>query len=581
MINKLLSMHNIKYVVSVDDCFSSLKREEMEAALYSELCVDLTPFETIISESSQADSIEDIKALREMGEDPSGAIRSLVENLEITSLQSCYDMCKKDEAIYTQERTGIISFLDALKSAGTIKEYLTFSSTAEANCFNVQDAGMDDGAILWLLDRNFMRVGESAEAGLVLAENLVKRVAGAENYIYILSAVEADSEKSEDDIEAEFDEVLSAKCSAETHSFIYYINKQRVLTSKLDRIAKSLAQGFKRKAFFELFQIYTDCFFDGLAEASTQIQKIRQKSLGFLFGRKVPQKGESYTDFAARLVQIFHNDEYNKAIAGKYTQIAEKKVYYEELCAVVADAVGNEKELNKAIIPYREMELFNKHVNAQHREIATGDIFAIDGAIYLLVSQSCDTYLRADGSRELMNATLLEIVDDAISRKYAYKLSCFTGMKNPTVVFRNIKQMPFEILDLCVYNTSGYAMVDVSDISAHKEALALYTNNYQLRFASIISKLAGVHSNCGIIKAFYEKPESVSAEAVKTAISVVQNTNPVLMNYKAVDAVLSYPVKRVCRLNELTTIDIIKDYGIMLSRIGHPFDFIDDKGQGE
>ena len=170
----------------------------MEAALYSELCTDLVPFEAILSESNQVESLEDIKVLQEMGEDPSGAIRSLVENLDSTQLQACYDLCKKDEAIYTQERTGIISFLDTLKSAGTIKEYRTFPSTTEANDFNVQDAGMDDGAILWLIDRNFLRVGESTEAGLNLAENLVKRVTGGENYIYILSAVESDSEKNED-----------------------------------------------------------------------------------------------------------------------------------------------------------------------------------------------------------------------------------------------------------------------------------------------------------------------------------------------------------------------------------------------
>ena len=39
------------------------------------------------------------------------------------------------------------------------------------------------------------------------------------------------------------------------------------------------------------------------------------------------------------------------------------------------------------------------------------------------------------------------------------------------------------------------------------------------------------------------------------------------------DTAISFPVRRICRLNELTTIDIIKEYGIMLSRIGQPFDF--------
>lgn len=581
MINKLLLMHNIQYIISVDDCFFAYKREEMESTLYSELCDDPTPFEAVLKTSNQAESIEEIKDCVDLGEDPNSLIHSLVENLDVEHLQACYEICKKEGELFVQERVGITAFLEKLKDEGTIKGYWTFASTTEANDFDVRQAGINEGAILWLLDRNFMRVEESADAGLVLAENLVKRTSDVQNYIYILSAVDVDSEESEDDVEAKFDEVLSSKCSAQTHSFIYYINKQRVLTNNTNRIAKSLAQGFKRKACFELFQIYTDCLSDSLSEANTEIQKIRQKSLGFLFGSKVSKNGESYTDFAARLVQIFHNDEYNKAIAGKFDQIASKKKYYEDLCAVVADAVGNEKELTETIIPYREKELFNKHINAQHCEIATGDIFSIDGSVYLLVSQSCDTYLRADGCRELNNATLLEIVDDTKQRKYAYKLSCFTGMKKPTVVFRNLKQIPFEILDLCVYNTSGHAMADISDISVHEEALALYTKNYQLRFASIVNKLAEVHSKCSIVKAFCENPESVPAEEIKTAIGVVQGANPELMHYEAVGTMLSYPVKRICRLNELTTIDIIKEYGIMLSRIGHPFDFLGDKGSEE
>ena len=576
MINKLLLMHNIQYIISVDDCFFAYKREEMEATLYSELCDDLTPFEAILKTSNQAESIEEIKDLVDLGEDPNSLVHSLVENLDVEHLQACYEICKKEGELFVQERTGITSFLEKLKDEGTIKGYWTFASTTEANDFDVRQAGINEGAILWLLDRNFMRVEESADAGLVLAENLVKRTSDVQNYIYILSAVDVDSEESEDDVEAKFDEVLSSKCSAQTHSFIYYINKQRVLTNNTNRIAKSLAQGFKRKACFELFQIYTDCLSDSLSEANTQIQKIRQKSLGFLFGSKVSKNGESYTGFVARLVQIFYNDEFNKAIAGKFEQIAIKKKYYEDLCEVVADSVGNEKELTKAVMPYRKKELYNTHINAQHCEIATGDIFEIGGATYILVSQSCDTYLRADGSRELKQATLLEIVDDTIPRKYAYKLSCYDEMRKPAVVFRNKLQIPFEVLDLCVYNKSGQAMADVSDMTKHEKALSLYTKNYQLRFTVVVNELAKLHHQRCIIKSFYENPGSVSMDTIKEAVSVVQNTDPVLMNYEAVDDVLVFPVKRVCRINELTAIDIIKEYGTMLSRIGHPFDFIDD-----
>ena len=37
MINTLFSMHNIKYIISVDDCFFARKREDIEATIYSEI----------------------------------------------------------------------------------------------------------------------------------------------------------------------------------------------------------------------------------------------------------------------------------------------------------------------------------------------------------------------------------------------------------------------------------------------------------------------------------------------------------------------------------------------------------------
>ena len=63
MINKLFSMHNIKYIISVDDCFFAHKREDMEAIVYSEMCISLDPFQAILSSSDPA---EEANAINEM-----------------------------------------------------------------------------------------------------------------------------------------------------------------------------------------------------------------------------------------------------------------------------------------------------------------------------------------------------------------------------------------------------------------------------------------------------------------------------------------------------------------------------------
>lgn len=575
MISTLFSMHNIKYIISVDDCFFAHKREDMEAIVYSRICMSLDSFKDILLVSSQSEKLDEINEMLELKSDASTLIQSLVENLEMEILQKCYEVCEENGSTYTEERDGIIAFLESLKSSGQIKEYRTFSSTTEANCFNARAEGMTDGAILWLLDRNFSRVEESAEAGLALAENLVHQADDIDRYIYVLSAVDADSNQSEDDIEIEFDKLLAENCSAVTHSFIYYINKQRILTNNPEKIAKSLAQGFKRKACYELFQLFTDCLSDGLTDASTKIQKVRQKTLNFLFANKIQENGESYTDFAGRFVQLFHYDEYNRAVAQNYAKIALKAKYYEALYSVIHDNPGNAKELTDALKEYREIELYNRHVNAQHCEVATGDIFAIDSSFYLLVSQSCDTYLRKDGNRKIKDATLLEISDDSTDREYSYRLSCFSTMKKPTVVFHSFKILPFEILDLCTFNASGQADVSIKEITEFEEELKLYTDNYRLRFGKVLERVGEVHTNRTLLQKFWDDPSSVSTEDAYKAHIALDDVDPNLKKYNFVDSCISFPVKRICRLSELTTIDIIKRYGAMLSRIGQPFDFVD------
>lgn len=576
MINKLFSMHNIKYIISVDDCFFAYKREDMEAIVYSEMCISLDPFQAILSSGDQAEEANAINEMMKLGTDTSALIQSLVENLEKENLCKCYEICEENGITYTEERDGITSFLEGLKNSGQIIDYRMFASTSEANCFDTQAAGMTEGAILWLLDRNFLRVGESADAGLALAENLVQRTDGIDRYIYVLSAVDTDSQQSEDDIEIEFDRVLAEKCSAETHSFIYYINKQRILKNKSDRVAKSLAQGFKRKACYELFQLFNDCLSDALADASTKIQSVRQKTLNSLFTNKVQKNGESYADFAGRFVQIFHYDEYNKAIAQKYNDIALKAKYYELLCTVISDNPGNNRELTDILKEYREIELYNRHVNAQHCEIATGDIFEIQGSFYLLVSQSCDTYLRKNGERKLREATLLEISDDGIKREYSYPLSCFSTMKKPTVIYHSLKILPFEILDLCTFNVSGQATVVINNINDFETNLKLYTTNYSERFRKVLDRLTKIHVNKTILQKFWSDPSSVPLEEAHKAHAILEATDANLKRYEIFENIISFPVKRICRLNELTTIDIIKEYGVVLSRIGQPFDFTND-----
>lgn len=572
MISTLFSMHNIKYIISVDDCFLTQKREEMEAIVYSEMCGSLDPFKPTLSSCGYDEAVAEIDEMHSMGVDTSALIRAFLSELKQEQLLMCYELCEENGTTYTKERDTILTFLEGLKADGLIVGYHTFPSTNEANQFNTQEAGMTEGAILWLLDRNFNRAGESEEAGLKLAENILSRKNTVQNYIYILSAIEPSSDRTEDEIEAEFDKVLAANCLPDAHSFIYYISKRRLETKNNTKIAKSLSQGFKRKACFELFRLLDSCLSDGVSAASGRVQQIRQRTLNYLFANKASVRGEPYIEVAARLVQIFQQDEYNKAIAGQHCIIAQKARYYEKLCTTISEAAGNEQELTSTLKEFRDLELYDKHLNEKHCEIATGDIFKIENSYFLLVSQACDTCLRSDGHRKLAVASLLEIQDNK-QTQFSYPLSCFLDMKKPVVLYQAMKSIPFDILDLCVFNANGQAAIVLNDIAAFEMVLENFTQNYRTRFCEVLETITKVQKHKTTLDTFLSGSADITAKEAKDAYEYLESLDPNMKKYDNAEIAIAYPVQRIARLNELTTIDIVKEYGIALSRIGHPFDF--------
>ena len=565
-------MHNIKYIISVDDCFFAPKRENMEAVVYIKMCNSMDPFREILSSCNQDEAVVAIDEMMSMGQDPSALIYQLLNDLSATELSNCYEICERDEKIYTEERDEIMGFLEGLKRDGLIEKYLTFSSTSEANKFDAQKECMADSAILWLLDQNFSRVGESEEAGIQFAKNILSWKSDYQNYIYVLSDIGGADGLQEDDIEETFDKFLNKYCLTDTHSFIYYISKRRLQTKNKEKIAKSLAQGFKRKACYELFNVFKDCLSDGVSTASDKVLRIRQKILNYLFAEKVSGRGESYTESAARLVQIFQQDGYNRAIAEKHSLIAEKARYFEKLCTDITEMVGDKKAMTSALKEYRNIELYNNYVNKQRSEIATGDIFEIESKYYILVSQACDTYLRSDGHRKLEFASLLEIQDNK-EIEYSYKLSCFLKMQKPAVIYHELKIIPFDILDLCVFNDDGKASIALKELKKFDKELEFYTGNYRIRFAEVFNTVMGIQTSKDILNTFLSGKTGTTAEEVKVAYEYLESLNPNIKRFNIIDGVMSFPVQRIARLNELTTIEIVKKYGIILSRIGQPFDF--------
>lgn len=574
MIKELFEFNNIKYVVSVDDCYFAPKPEEIKAKIYSEMCESIEPFRECLKNLGKEEQVNVYEELKEYSGDGATVLATLLEELSPDELMEINKLTDQNESIYDKEQKGIQDFLNGIQADGCIERYLTFSTTKEAACFDVDAEKLNAGGILWLLDRNFERVGEAPDAGINLAKTLIQRNDGRENFVYILSAVGNASEQNEDDIEAEFDDVLSNECDLTEASFVYYINKDRVLDNKERLIARSLAQGFKRKACYELFGIYKDCLVKSVDTSKEKIHRIKQGTLNYLFDKVVNDKGESSLELLTRLVQIFQVDEYNKKLAQTHDLIADKLSYYESLCSVVKD-LEEGKKITPILKEFRNVELYNRHINQQHLEISTGDVFEVGGEYYVLVSQACDISLRKNGERKLRLASLLKI-EDSPKEKFKYSLSCFMEYEKPAVLYQSQTNIPFELLDLCVLNCDGQAKLKTEWFgSDEKLALHRYTPNYIARIKLVIATIRQIYESKFTLMSYWEGKKEISLDCAKTVYESLTNVDPWLKKFDVLDGSITYQIKRICRLNEMVANDIVRQYGVTLSRIGHPFDFSD------
>ena len=469
-----------------------------------------------------------------------------------------------------------MNFLTKLQTDGIIEKYVTIPSTHEAEVFDTKSQGMENGAILWLIDKSFSNAQESVTAGIELAKNKIQQATTSDNFIFMLTTIDGSSDV-EEDIESKFDKMLLEN-GAEKTSFIYYINKNLIMNQKYERIAKSLAYGFKRKQCYKLMEVFTNCLHTSCDKTIEKLFKIDQKTLNYVFTEKVQANGESYFEFFNRLVQIFHEDEYAHILASNMLDISQNINHYQNLCESIPQGISDLTDIQNNLLAVRKKELYDIYVNQKHSEISTGDIFIIGDKYYILATQSCDTFLRKNGERKLKNAILLNI-DEATKTCYKYDLSCFCDkdnkFKHPAVIFRDNSVIPFEILDLCVTNDDGKSCIDISCFEEDCLLDTRYTINYSKRYKDILTLFSEVLKNKQIIDNFLSGNKSKkNTEEIKNAFSYLWNCDSAIKKFEFNGSSLSFPVQRTARLNELNTIDLLKEYGNMSSRVGHPFDFM-------
>lgn len=297
-------------------------------------------------------------------------------------------------------------------------------------------------------------------------------------------------------------------------------------------------------------------------KTSKDLHAIKQKTLNYVFAEKVQVLGESHFEFFDRLVQIFHEDEYRTILSQHTYDISCAVKHYQELCDGIPQVIGDQREAESNLLTVRKKELYDTHINQRHSEISTGDIFLVNGEYYILVTQTCDTFLRKDGKRKLEKAILLSIAEGSNSC-YQYPLSCFCNTDNtfnsPAVKFQKYCIIPFEILDLCVTNEDGKSKIDVSCFDQDYSLDICYTKNYTERHKTISSILSDIYKKKQVVDKFlgnYKEYNDIAE--IKDAYTYLLSCDGILNDFEVDGNFINYHVQRVARLNESNTIGLLK-----------------------
>ena len=166
MIDKLLELHGIRYVISVDDCYSNIREDEIKAVLFSEMSHSFSEFRQMLVDMGKKERLDDLEAMIEFSGEKDALIRDFLEDFSIEQLSELYEtIAQKQSNRYTSEKQRLMDFLNKLKQENLVDGYETCMSTKEALHIDYEKKGQNFGNILWLIDRNFERVGEYTTNG--------------------------------------------------------------------------------------------------------------------------------------------------------------------------------------------------------------------------------------------------------------------------------------------------------------------------------------------------------------------------------------------------------------------------------
>lgn len=577
----LFQQNHIKYIVSVDDCYQEEVTEEMKVELASDIALEFELYEKVLKEFCEQSVLQGIQRLHsdEMKE---ARFKTLILELENSQIRKLLEVYGDQSNV---EREHLTAFLNKLVKIGAVDSYETFGDIETAEKFLKEEiqnkwGPSEQEKVLWLIDREF-GVDHRRNEGFKLLEHFCSK---DNNWnIGILAT------RKTDDItgHSQFDEFLEKNSVSlrENKNSVWFISKELIDEKQDRKFAKSILHGLRRNQTYKITNYLVQELRGGIEVAAKEFTNIKQPTINNIILNFSTKEGTSIIETLLRILLAITKYDLNKKIGESYEDISKMIYEYEKLSN---DIKGEKIENLSEVYELRRKEKYNDHVNGHYHPIGFGDIFKINNEAYVLVSQPCDITIRGDnGQRNLQKATLLKLTEEKPTHEAYAILNYYERTKEYYVLFRDVLMLDFNILDLCSLNDDGKSKVSIEYMENGFKGLHKFSTGQRKRLEEVRSNINEIYTQKkNVEKSMYELELAITSENIskkdqilsiiadykKTEKEFWKESNST-NNFIIEEGHLVYDVRRVSRLDELTTTSIMMEYSIYNSRLGLPGDF--------
>lgn len=406
----------------------------------------------------------DFSMPREMIMEDVGSLLSL----EATNIKSVAEQLEIAESEYTDSDRNVI--IESIKSSG-IRLHTYSMRDWQGNKENHLAAGP---RVLFLVDKEFSKEGGSKNGGIEILRELLSRAPSGVSSPCILFTHTCNNAVDEEALRKQiFDDFKSSGNLGSARSYDFQVlSKGAALDreSAESRFLSCVRAVFVRRTFSFMANGLCEKIIGQVRVISDQLIQANVYELdNVIFGSSL-REGMSEVELLHRIFLLGQKRALNEYVSEENAFVGDlMKLRRLQLAGSKSDRDGTDTYNDFKQLRIDEHWLEGRMLNGIFSPISCGDVFSCDDELYILLSQPCDTIVRADGRRGSCSSVLAPLRKRMYESNKKLKEGLGKTSGETSYVFRETGLdlsfweielnrsvlVSLESLDLCSYNESG------------------------------------------------------------------------------------------------------------------------------